>query len=81
MLFGVTSMSSSSSMYSRAYSSVICRGGSSWTPRMVRSGAPGFGFYPNLVSDRGKLYYTHFVYDRAAPAGTALGSLPAGLLP
>ena len=46
-----------------------------WSKSALRTGAPGYGFYPHLADDGGKLYLTEFVYDRSAPPPAPLGSL------
>ena len=55
-----------------------------WTKQALKTGAPGYGFYPHVVSDGGKLYVTQFAYDRAAENAMpvmAIGSLTIVPLP
>jgi hypothetical protein len=54
------------------------RGAGGWSMQPVKPGAPGYGFYPHIVSDAGKLYVSQFVYDRAS---TVLGGLQVSALP
>jgi hypothetical protein len=58
------------------------RTGGSWTRGPATMGAPGFGFYPKIVSDGNKLYVAQFVYNRnPAQADAPLGSLQIAALP
>jgi len=58
------------------------KGGGGWSKQSVMSGAPGFGFYPRVVSDGGKLFLSEFVYDRAQQMqGNPFGALKVTALP
>jgi hypothetical protein len=53
-----------------------------WTAANVKSGSPGYGFYPKIAADGSKLFVTQFVYDRNGPNGAIpLGNLQAAVLP
>ncbi|HEY7956837.1 MAG TPA: hypothetical protein VII38_16145, partial [Polyangia bacterium] len=54
--------------------------GSAWMHQDLSSGIPGYGFYPRLAQDGGKLYLSQFVYDREN-ASPPIGGLQLSLLP
>ncbi len=56
------------------------RGGSSWTHTPVVTGVAGYGWWPHITADSGKLYLSQFVYDRENGSG-ALGTLQISALP
>ena len=58
------------------------RTGNNWGKGALKSGTPGYGYYPHLVSDGGKVFLTQFVYDRAAPMNDQpFGALTVSALP
>ncbi len=57
-------------------------GNGAWSKMSARAGSAGYGFYPHVVSDGGKLFLTEFVYDRAQQTnGASFGALQATELP
>jgi hypothetical protein len=52
-----------------------------WTRSAIKSGAPGYGWWPHLVSDGGRTYLAQFVYDRAIQPPKPIGRFELGAMP
>jgi hypothetical protein len=59
---------------------IASKSGSNWSHQSLDAGMAGYGFYPRLASDNGKVWLTQFVYDREN-ANPPLGTLQISTLP
>lgn len=54
---------------------------SSWTRSAIRSGAPGYGWWPHLTADGGRTFLSQFIYDRATQPPMPIGRFELSAMP
>jgi hypothetical protein len=57
------------------------RKGAMWTRNAIKQGAPGYGWWPHLVSDGGRTYLGQLIYDRAIQPPMPIGRFDLSAMP